>query len=77
MYYNTYTMFTLRGENTIVNATEVQRDFSRVMAQVGKQTIIIIRNNEPIAAIVSLDKLKKIQCEEEGKKMGGPSFRNK
>jgi len=54
-------MFDISGKNTIVNATEIQRDFPRVISKARKQTVIIIRNNEPVAAIISIDNLKKYQ----------------
>lgn len=54
-------MFEVPQNTLIVNATEVQRDFSRVMEQAAKKNVIIIRNNEPIAALVSVKKLHDLQ----------------
>lgn len=59
-YYYSH-MFELKGITTVANATEVQRDFGRVVRRVKKSDVIIIRNNLPIAALVSLQRLAQVQ----------------
>lgn len=54
-------MFELKGITTVANATEVQRDFGRVVSRVKKSDVIIIRNNFPIAALVSMRRLAQMQ----------------
>jgi prevent-host-death family protein len=49
-------MFELKGNQTIASATEVQRDFGRVIDKVREQDVVIIRNNMPVAVLVGIDR---------------------
>lgn len=50
--------------NTI-SARQIQREYKKVLqdANKSKEPIIVMRNNQPIGAIIGLDLLEKIQLE--------------
>ena len=53
-------MFDLNGPKTITNATEVQRDFARIIEKAQENDVIILRNNEPVAALISIKRLSSL-----------------
>jgi uncharacterized protein len=50
-------MFDLEGKKTITNVTEVQRDFGRILKRAQQSDVVIIRNNQPVGAFISLRRL--------------------
>ncbi len=54
-------MFDLKEPSAIANVTELQRDFGKLIAKVRHSDVVIIRNNQPVAALVSIKRLEQMQ----------------
>lgn len=54
-------MFDLKEPSAIANVTELQRDFGKLIAKVRHSDVVIIRNNQPVAALVSIERLEQMQ----------------
>lgn len=50
---------------TTISARQIQREYKKVLAQANKskEPIVVMSNNKPLGAIISLDLLEKIQLD--------------
>lgn len=65
-------MFELPEKSTIANATELLRDFGRVMRRVQQGDVVIIRHNAPVAALISMARWEQLHARPQSR--SGPAL---